>query len=97
MKFETICKRAVELVKKVAPIDTGNLRYNAINYEFLDADTCIIKVSLDVAPYMPYTNEPWVSPRWKGKPNPNQGWWQEAFLKVLTYLADELEGEITSD
>lgn len=94
MNFETICKRAVELVKKVSPIDTGNLRYNAINYEFLDADTCVIKVSLDIAPYMPYTNEPWLAKRWNGKKNPNEGWWENAVKKVVEYLAQALGGEI---
>ena len=94
MNFETICKRAVELVKKVSPIDTGNLRYNAINYEFLDADTCVIKVSLDIAPYMPYTNEPWLAKRWNGKKNPNEGWWENAVKKVVEYLAQTLGGEI---
>ena len=94
MTFETICKSAVELVKKVSPIDTGNLRYNAINYKFLDADTCVIKVSLDIAPYMPYTNEPWLAKRWNGKKNPNEGWWENAVKKVVEYLAQALGGEI---
>lgn len=32
--------------------------------------------------YMPFTNERWISPRWKGKQNPNYHWWDEAIYDV---------------
>lgn len=32
--------------------------------------------------YMPYTNERWISPRWKGKKNPNERWFDEAIYDV---------------
>lgn len=32
--------------------------------------------------YMPYTNEKWVSPRWHGKQNPNQDWWDKAIYDI---------------
>ena len=32
--------------------------------------------------YMPYTNERWISPKWKGAKNPNEDWWDEAIHDV---------------
>lgn len=34
---------------------------------------------------MPYTNEPWISPKWHGKKNPNEGW----FDRTADYIASE--------
>ena len=63
-------------------------------YAFLDNDTFMIKIDLAKAPYMPYTNEPWLAKRWNGKKNPNEGWWENAVKKVVEYLAQALGGEI---
>ena len=32
--------------------------------------------------YMPFTNERWISPRWKGKQNPNYHWFDDAIDDV---------------
>lgn len=32
--------------------------------------------------YMPYTNEKWISPHWKGKKNPNENWFDESIHDV---------------
>lgn len=76
--FETICLSIFTNLKVLSPFDTGNLRYHAIKYEFIDAKTCKFYVDEDIAPYMPYTNEPWRAERWKGAKNPNEGWWDNA-------------------
>ena len=75
-QFTRLIDRIVKNIRDISPIDTGNLRYNAIRFEFLDEGTCRIYVDEAIAPYMPYTTEPWISPRWHGKKNPNEGWWQ---------------------
>ena len=38
--------------------------------------------------YMPYTNERWISPKWHGKKNPNEDWFDEAIHDV-SRLASE--------
>lgn len=45
--------------------------------------------------YMPYTNEKWVSPRWKGKQNPNEKWWQSSISKVGKVYRTNNEVEYT--
>lgn len=42
---------------------------------------------------MPYTNEIWISPRWKGKKNPNEGWWQGAIAAAVQVIAAEFNVE----
>lgn len=70
--------------RNVSPIKTGNLRYNAMSVEILNGgNTYKIYVKQDIAPYMPYTNEPWVAKRWNGKKNPNEGWWQDKALQAV--------------
>lgn len=90
-KFQKVCLQAVWLLKAKAPIDTGNLRNNAIRYKF-ENNKCIIYVDQKVAPYMVYTNEPWISPRWNGKKNPNEKWFDNATKHIVESLAETLHG-----
>lgn len=92
--FQRECRRELKNLKSLAPYDTGNLANNAIKYEFPDPSVCVIYVDERVAPYMPYTTRPWVSPRWNGKKNPNEGWWQAAGELVAEDLAQKLGGEL---
>ena len=73
----------VEEFRKSSPIRTGNLRFNAIRYVFVSPTREEVYIDLDIAPYMPYTNEPWVSPKWKGKKNPNEGWFERGFDEAM--------------
>lgn len=93
-QWNIACLSAVDIVKSVSPVDTGNLKNNGVTYAFLDNDTFMIKIDLAIAPYMPYTNEPWLAKRWNGKKNPNEGWWENAVKKVVEYIAQALGGEI---
>lgn len=45
--------------------------------------------------YMPYTNERWISPRWHGRKNPNEQWWQNAITKVGKLYSTNNEVEYT--
>lgn len=65
---------------------TGNMAFNATKMEFPDPNTCIIYIDERIAPYVPYTNEPWISPKWKGHKNPNEHW----FDKSAQWLAEQL-------
>lgn len=93
--------QGVKAVRDRAPIHTGNLRYNAIRHESLNDDTFVIyvdyydaKTKNGIAWYMPYTNEKWVSKKWHGKKNPNEGWWQDAAYLAAEAIANALGGEI---
>lgn len=93
-EFKQVCLEAVEDIRGYAPYDTGNLRYNAIRVEFPSPQECRIYVDESIAPYMPFTNEPWVSPKWNGKKNPNEGWWQDAVDYIAETIAEKLKGTV---
>lgn len=93
-KFRRACEKACRELRKLAPYDTGNLAIHAIKIEFPSANECHIYVDESIAPYMPYTTRPWVSPKWHGKKNPNEGWWQAACELLIDLIAQELDGEL---
>lgn len=76
------------------PIDTGNLRHNAKMFRAVSANEIEIGIDGSIAPYMVYTNEPWISPRWKGKENPNEGWFDVAARSFADELAKRLGGTV---
>ena len=43
---------------------------------------------------MPFTNEVWKSPKWNGKKNPNQGWWNNAMEMVIAFIAKKIRRRI---
>ena len=83
----------VEELRSMVPRDTGNMAYNALRYE-LQNDVLDITVDPAIAPYVYFTNEPWVSPKWNGKQNPNEGWWQRFVEEFSKRLATKLKGEL---
>lgn len=93
-QFRRVCSRAVKELRGLAPYDTGNLAMNAITIEFPSPDVCIIYVDESIAPYMPFTTKPWISPKWNGKKNPNEGWWQAAGELIVEYVAQQVEGKV---
>lgn len=94
-QIELAFMNAVRRLRWYAPYSTGNLRYNAIRYRWEDSNTFVIYVDESIAPYMPYTNEVWLSPRWKGRSNPNERWWQETVQIIAEEMAIELKGVLT--
>lgn len=72
---------------------SGNLAYNALRYDIRDG-AIEVYVNESIAPYMPYTNEPWLSPRWNGKKNPNEEWWNRFANEVILRVAIKLKGDI---
>ena len=43
---------------------------------------------------MPFTNEEWISPRWNGKKNPNEHWWNNIVIVTMNELATKYRGAI---
>lgn len=104
-EFNRVFMEAVNLYRKFAPKDTGNLAYNSIKYQWVSPDKFVIYVDTGrttttsprikgIAPYMPFTNEKWVSPKWNGKVNPNENWWNEATEYIVNYIALRLGGTL---
>lgn len=95
--FNRLVNRCFDITKKKAPYDTGNLRNDATRIVWENQNTVRIYVDEGIAPYMPYTNEPWVSPKWNGKKNPNQYWFDMAAKMCYTAVkrATGVEGTRT--
>ena len=81
------------LRKEMVPRDTGNLADNALIYD-IQGNMFIVTVDPNIAPYLPYTNEPWLSPKWNGKKNPNEGWWRKFTTEFAKRLAKQLGGQL---
>ena len=73
------------------PYDTGNLKLNAIKGIWINENQYRIYIDEAVAPYVFFTNEPWVNR--KGK-NPNEGWVEKMVDYVATYIAERTGGNI---
>ena len=80
---------------KLRRASTGNMRFNATSIRQQSQDRIIIKVDARIAPYVVYTNEPWLSPKWNGAKNPNEGWFQKAVEQYTKNLAASLGGTLT--
>ena len=73
---------------------TGNMRYNATTIKRITPGVIEIKVDAKIAPYVVYTNEPWISPKWKGAKNPNEKWFERAVEIYARSLAHALRGKL---
>ena len=97
-QIENVIQAAIEAGRPLIPKDTGNLRFNATILENEGRGHLVIYVSGDgengIAPYAPFTNEPWLSPKWNGKKNPNEGWWDRFVEFVVNYIQMALGGEV---
>jgi hypothetical protein len=94
MDLERIAYELQRYLRRKAPYDTGNL-HNSIEPVQVSNNEWQVTIGGEPAPYAVYTNEPWISPRWKGKQNPNEGWIDRALDDFVISLASRLGGHIT--
>lgn len=103
--FDKVFLQAIDQLRKRAPKDTGNLAYNSIKYRWINSNKFVIYVDTGrviesnsrtkgIAPYMPFTNEEWISPKWNGKKNPNENWWNDSIEYIIKFIAKRLNGEL---
>jgi hypothetical protein len=77
--------KAYNLVQGTAPVRRGDLKRSIKLVSTASGYDILI-----TAPHMVYTEEPWVSPKWKGRENPNEGWFKEVTELVFRLLRAEL-------
>lgn len=82
------------MLRAQCPIDTGNLSQHGI---WPNDDGSEIYIGGERAPYAVYTNEPWVSEKWHGHKNPNEGWIDKVLTDALPIIKAALSGDITED
>lgn len=85
-----------DLFRLTAPVKTGNLAFNSIKFVFTSPKRAVVYVDTKIAPYMPYTNEPWISPKWKGKKNPNEKWFEKGVEDALNMTNRVMKARIKS-
>lgn len=88
-EFEHTLRQAVEdaldLVVGSAPYRKGDL---SRSIKLIATDLGYqISVNID---YMKYTEEAWISPQWKGRANPNEGWFAEVAELVFRLIRARL-------
>ena len=84
--FDRSIFRFVQILRDLAPKDTGNLAYNAIRYEKTGEHSYKIYVNLDIAPYQVYLNEPTKSKHHK--------WWEAATELAIEEVARLLKASV---
>lgn len=96
--LSTACQAAYIIVSGKAPVRTGNLRYNAVQYTEEDKQATIL-VDESIAPYMKYTNEHWSKfrPPLYGKLNPNYMWWNKSVELAIQAVATILNAEVIKE
>ncbi len=93
--FVALVAECVEILRQRSPIKTGNLRRDAIRVFYEDGgNTAHIYVDQAIAPYMPYTNEPWVAKRWNGRKNPNEYWFDDSAQAIANHIAKVTKSNI---
>lgn len=103
---EQIVRALLKDIRSKTPIDTGNLRASTVSKRvnsntweiYVNAgDGPYVKYDRGLAPYVPFVNEPWVSSYWRGKVNPNQGYWNRAVEGAIQRLAKMTGGTLEDD
>ena len=86
---------AWDFLRQSAPVDTGNLKQNAITIRHTGLNEYQIKIDASIAPYAVYTNEKWVAASWNGKHNPNEKWIDTAVKNIAEMIAAYLGGDLS--
>ena len=90
----------VMALKSVCPYRMGNLERNGIRVKIDNGTMCVVvghETSKLLGEYAVYTNEPWISPKWGGKQNPNQGWIERGIEKALPLIKQVYQGMTADD
>jgi len=87
-RMATIKLRALYVFKDFnAPV-----RKDILRQSFRDIQTNNgLEITTDIY-YMPFTNEVWISPRWRGRDNPNYQWFERQSEYLVKYMATHLGG-----
>lgn len=88
-EFKRVLDQAVEeaywLVQASAPVRKGKLKASVKRNATPNGYEIIV-----TAPHMVFTEEKWVSEQWRGRANPNEGWFREVTELVFRLLRAKL-------
>jgi hypothetical protein len=92
MKIDLLMAQALVLVQSLSPYRSGDLS-RSFQARIVDGG---LEIFTNME-YMPYTVGKWVSPQWRGRANPNEGWFKEAAEYIARYIALGLGGTYVSN
>jgi len=87
-KLELLKNQALVIVQATSPYRTGNLS-RSFKIRLIEGG---FEIYTDVS-YMVYTEEKWISPKWRGRQNPNEAWFKETTEFIADYIARNLGGQ----
>lgn len=82
-EFSIFCNEVFETIRALIPYDTKNMQQNAFTMIQVAPNEYHFYIDEKIAPYVFYTNEPWLAPKWNEKKNPNEHWWNDAILAII--------------
>lgn len=82
-------------LRAACPYLSGNLSKSI--YVVDDGGEKYIVIGDEDANYAAATNEPWVSPRWHGKKNPNEGWIDKCIQECFGQITAIYGGTMTEE
>lgn len=99
-KIINICTNTIESTRATDipnPItryktSTGNMAFNGLRYDE-KADGISWYMDETIVPYFRATNDPWISPKWHGKQNPNEGWWDKYCERKVQQIRENIKAE----
>ena len=92
-QFFSLAYLVLKNLRDSAPKRTGNLAFNAIKIEF-KGNEARIYIDQSIAPYMIFTNQPWISPKSNGRANPNEYWFNDAAAYTAYFVAGYTGGTL---
>lgn len=97
LRKSQLCALILETSCRIyAPKDSRTLSRDAIKSAYEDGMWQVV-IGGELAPYAVYTNEAWISEKWKGAQNPNEGWIQNAIEAVRPAIIGIFEGTYTEE
>ena len=72
---------------------SGNMAANGLQY-VLEDNEFVVYIDEVIAWYVWFTQKPWTAERWRGKKNPNEGWFEVFQEEFARRLARRLGGRI---
>jgi hypothetical protein len=89
VRFTLAMHKALAIIQSQAPYRSGEL--------FRSVKLVKTGGQYDIeitASHTVYTEEEWISPQWRGRANPNEGWIQEGQLIVAQLIAAEFGSSV---
>lgn len=90
--LDRVILHAAELIANQSPIDTGNLRINAINVEWINVEHTEFRIYIDKSAITSHSRNKFDYATWlnESPDSPHRGWWERACEDAVAYIRSVL-------